>query len=1790
MANLTKKNLLLKNIEKKDKLTKDDFNQIDFINLHAHSTYSLQDAVGKVEDHFIKTIDAGHCGCCITDHGSYASFIDLYNLKTNKIGSSKVQERFERTGKEEHPVVMGAELYIIDDRHIKLLENFAEKDDITSIEKHLLKMKVNPQWKDMFFEKPSKSKTVKKTKIPGTVLLEALKSQKGEELRKSVDEFNLSTFRCTSYKYNHITLMAKNSIGHSNLCHLTSIGSLPENFYSRPRVRFTDLLENKEGIIVTSGCFVGMIPQAIHRKTEMEEEYFQIFKQEFGDDFYIEIHLTDVSYQWDKNLQEHVKTVEINPMIKVNDRLIELCAKYDMQDNIYITQDSHMPNKSDKEIQDIVIMNDVGNKSNWHFKNIYYIQEVQEMYEAMRIYFPLYTNEQFVNWCFNTIGVLEKCRDAKIDMSLKFVRPNYENHPVNNPFSLKTVKGEDFEELEGEDRVRLYISQDNKKNKLRAKLPLSSKFFNSQENTSKEIDAIQTAKNIEKNLATEKRIMEIFEYQDYYTQKAKYFYDSEYDLQTLIRVAVSLGKIDFDDERYRRAFFSDLNIIQFNGIIALSDYFMVFEEISRLVVWLDEFKGPGRGSAAGCLVSYAIDITDIDPIKYDLLMERFLLPERVGVINFEIDGYPLTTKEYKDEDFTLQINKLQQLKKILEGKSIPEDEMFYFERNFQIVDYIWELREKGLKNLENTNNSAILYSLGICNKPKKGITKSDPSMPDIDYDSSCRDLINFYLLEVHGVKKACYIGTYGSLKAKSAMKDVLRVRRVNGVIMSSEAVNKLTKEFDKVKLSEKDMSKGELYVFKLVVEQNETLSNFFTQHKSIKDDCENILGTYKNMGTHAAGVILSPTEISRIIPLTWDKKKGGYRTQICKEEVEQVGLIKLDNLGLKTAEDLRDCARLIKKRHGKNYFTNWEQILDNLPKEVGEGYIRCDTTSVFQMNTTVSIDLLKNVKVMNDPVRDVAAYTSSLRPGPMSANVHRDLVDTINGFKEETYLDEQLKPFLKDTYGHLIYQEQVIKICIEIGGFTKFEADKIRKAMGKKKFKIIDKYETQFVEYAVTNKNISSDIAREIWANMAAFAEYGFNKSHAICYSAVSCICMYFKTQYPLEWMAACLSRVSRSDSDSDKKNFKRYYREWKSYLKNPDINKSGREYEIVDNSIYMPIYSSKAIKKDTALKIMKLREFKDFDNLVLKMKVNDLGRKDIVEALVYSGACDSFLPDIKELKSKISTDFESIKDQLELVNGLAKMFKGIDFNLEGLSDNEASDLLGIINSKEKEDLSQNIIDSGILDISINKFQFRKYLIQKYYSQIKGLTIKKAILDKLKEEKEDTSLNKLALLETRSVDAMNLRNPDLYNKWSGYTNKGVNKAVKETLSAKEKEEYLDLEKELILMHDKSILNKELEYLNFTSFDFFKMYGDEVKKAEERRQMKVYKLSEVTKMAANIASKAKELKFSIRKILSEKNQDLISIRENSFVILTIMSHLQDNFGKWQLRDVVGEIKDMLEDSDPIQKIYYQLALENTLHENKDLKLDKKTFSKFNIPKKTKVFLHKKHSYILSELVKSKIGITDANRDRYINFPIVDLVNLLKLAHIVKNNNKTIRLNLITENGLEDISKKLRLSKPGNTEDVLKILSEIGISGGIGYDLFEAQLDKKRLSSKLNQVGIYSISEQEKKLLTKSFMVFGSLFKAEKKIFKREFSNYKGVTKEMNLLLSDDDDQLTVNIKNYDKLSLYRVSREVSFEDTVEDFKPVIYPVQIAMNLGREEAYKLRLVNDQKSNIVFLEDYL
>lgn len=1803
---MNKREELLSKISNDKPLSSEELMGIDYINLHAHSTYSLQDAVGPVADHFIETIKKGHCGCAITDHGSYASFADLDYLRENKAENKKVDKLFKAKGIKKHDVVMGSELYIIDDRHVPVLIALAKVGDKFEILNVLKKMKENPKWSALFFDKKENSavsinddelKSESDSNLIGDKLITAILKLSESDLIARVEEFCTSSLKTKSYKYNHITVLAKSYEGHQNLCHLTSIGSLPENFYTRPRITLSQLFENKAGLIITTGCFIGMIPHAIHKKTGEEEELVGLFLKEFGDDFYIEMHVSDIRMVWNPQLKKHVDQ-GWNPQKLVNDRLLELAKNFGILHKVYITQDSHLPKKEDKEIQDILILNDDRNKSGWHFYNNYFIMSVEEMYHAVREYYPEYSNVDFINWCFNSIEVLNKCKNVEINTDFKLKIPDYKNHHSVLPIkaSQKFVKSKNLSPV---DEILLEEKIESSFDSIESAL------------SSPEVDRELTLEMIEKHKKVDLQIAEIFEDQDYFVQKAKRFYEKG-DKGTigLLRTALLLNRFDYKNPELKARYFSELNTIQFNGMLPLSDYFFHFETFSYVVRKAVEYKTPGRGSAAGCYLAYTLDVTNVRPDKYQLLMERFLQRERIGVFFWK---HSKLAKEIQNEGSYASFNEIERLTKDKvdpQFKKNYDEEIYNLECNPGICDYVLELKGiAGDSPLPNENNSYICYLLGACEKPSKRMKKTAPSMPDIDYDSSCRDIICEYLLKKHGKDHFAYICNYGSMKVKSSIKDVLRIRTlINGKKLTPDEVNLITAEVDKVKLSEEEKARlmeddefdGEISIFNYMLENNTELSKFFSENENIKDEVEKFLGTYKTIGIHAAGVILSDQPITRYSPCVWDVKKGAYKTQLAKDQVERIGLVKMDLLGLVACEIVRECAKQILVNHGVDYLAEGkiEAVLDNLPDEVARALSRADTIGIFQANTPTSMSLLKRVRKIKDPVRQWAVFTSLLRPGPMGSKMHTIFVDILNGDIEESYLDPALQDILKETFGTLVYQEQVMKICQVIGGFSAFESDSIRKAMGKKKITILDKYKGQFVNYAVNSKHLKKDIAEEIWNQMAKFAEYGFNKSHAISYSAVTCISLYFYKKYPLEWITALLSIASKAESDKGKRDYKLFYKTWKDKIRSPSLSKSQSDYAIKNGLIYMPLHVIKGVGLEVATDIIGLQPFSSFKDFVIKGRSIGRMSKKVVEGVVFSGSADEFMPSKTKMKNKfIEGSLADSMSDIETLCDYAKVILGKEFSFPSISLVEERIKSGIrVSPEETHEAVQEILNSGLFEVPMTPINFRKYLYFKYVTEYDFINIKKPLKVALEEENILTPENIIIAL-TKGSGALIAKYPKLATKLcdkKGQIKESSLIALNGTDGAIGKME--EAAKEIMTLNPKIMVLRQLEYLKFTTFDFSATFKEEITKISAETSVTVLELKVIEELGNKILHKAEWHNHTLSRLVKTPlvNDSMADVLIRERYIADIFERGKALFG-WRFnRGAMALVNRDTTSKDPktmFSHLFYRVFLGQFL---KGLNTDEKTFA-LGISE----ILTNEEKDALQVIMGTSLNIQEINVLKKIPMTIAQIINALMYKTVLQKlpicesfhkNKKLLTIGKDIErrlgdrkSGMTSLYTKLKLS-----EDMTKLLYE-------GIDLICNGVNdtfKDKIAEFRSEMDANSLDEKEKILTEKGTYIFGTVFRLEKKKFLRDVGRGDYAKRIMTVTLNDENESVNLVVEKVDKETVTRevdgAMKQLPMHEEFKDFTPVVVKARIEINLN-DLSLELKYVPGS-SSVIFILDSL
>ena len=568
------------------------------------------------------------------------------------------------------------------------------------------------------------------------------------------------------------------------------------------------------------------------------------------------------------------------------------------------------------------------------------------------------------------------------------------------------------------------------------------------------------------------------------------------------------------EQPYRERLRFELQTINTMGF---GGYFLIVMDFIRWARNNGVPVGPGRGSGAGSLVAYALGITDIDPLPYNLLFERFLNPERVSMPDF-----------------------------------------------------------------------------------------------DVDFCMEGRDRVINYVAERYGREAVSQIITFGTMAAKAVVRDVARVQG-----KSYALADRLSKMIP----FEVGMTLGK------AMEREEQLRDFVAQNDEvaeIMDMAFKLEGLARNVGKHAGGVVIAPTMLTDFVPLYADESGGGLVTQFDKEDVERVGLVKFDFLGLRTLTIIDWAVAMINRKRTQ---MGQEKIdIARLPLDDGAVYellTRAETTAIFQLESRGMKDLIKRLKP--GCFEDIVALVALYRPGPLESGMVGDFIDRKHGQAVVRYPHPWLEPILKNTYGVILYQEQVMQIAQVLAGYTLGGADLLRRAMGKKKPEEMAKQRAIFLEGAASN-DIAAEVAGPIFDLMEKFAGYGFNKSHSAAYALVSYQTAWLKHHYPAEFMAAVLS--SEMHNTDKIVVFIEECRRMRLPLVLPDVNAS--DYRFTVNARGEIVYGLGAIKGIGEAPVESIaaarntkdpfRDLFDFCRRVDTRKVN----KRAIEALIRSGAMDS--------------------------------------------------------------------------------------------------------------------------------------------------------------------------------------------------------------------------------------------------------------------------------------------------------------------------------------------------------------------------------------------------------------------------------------------------------------------------------------------------------------------------------------------------------------------------------------
>ena len=556
-------------------------------------------------------------------------------------------------------------------------------------------------------------------------------------------------------------------------------------------------------------------------------------------------------------------------------------------------------------------------------------------------------------------------------------------------------------------------------------------------------------------------------------------------------------------------------------------YFLIVEDFIRVARSMDVSVGPGRGSAAGSVVAYCLWITNIDPIKYDLLFERFLNPDRV-------------------------------------------------------------------------------------------------SMPDIDidFDDEGRGRVMDYVINKYGSSQVAQIITYGTMAAKSSIRDTARVLDLplgdaDRIAKLIPTMAKLSKIFNtpekelKAKFRAEDME---------LINQLLNLSEGDDLEAETINQAQVLEGSLRNTGIHACGVIITPSDITNYVPIATAKDSDLYVTQFDNSVVEDAGLLKMDFLGLKTLTLIKDTVKIVKAKH--------DVILDpeNFPLDdelTYELFQKGETVGVFQYE---SPGMQKHMRDLKPTVfADLIAMNALYRPGPIE--YIPSFIRRKQGDEEISYDLPEMEEYLKETYGITVYQEQVMLLSQKLADFTKGEADVLRKAMGKKQITVLDKMKPKFINQAAA-KGMASDKLEKIWTDWEKFASYAFNKSHSTCYAWIAYQTAYLKAHYPAEYMASVLS-----NNMNDIKQVTFFMEECKRMKLNvlgPDVNESYYKFSVnQNNAVRFGMGAIKGVGHGAVKTIVQERKnegpYKSIFDLAKRIDLRAANKKAF-ENLANAGGFDCFL------------------------------------------------------------------------------------------------------------------------------------------------------------------------------------------------------------------------------------------------------------------------------------------------------------------------------------------------------------------------------------------------------------------------------------------------------------------------------------------------------------------------------------------------------------------------------------
>ena len=865
----------------------------------------------------------------------------------------------------------------------------------------------------------------------------------------------------------HLVVLAKNKTGYKNLIKLVS-KAWTEGFYQHPRTDKAELAAHKEGLIVSSACLGGEIPRLI-RQGQIEEAEKQVkwWKDTFGDDYYLELqrHKTNVP---GGNRDTYEAQEQVNP------ELIRIARKLGVK--IICTNDSHFVNAEDAEAHDRLICistnSNLNDPARMRYTKQEWLKTQQEMYDIF---------SDIPEALENTNEIVAKVEHYTID-----------HGPIMPNFEIPADFG-------SEEEYRSRITEED--------------LFN-------EFTCDENGNVVLSHEEAEAKIKKLGGYDKLYRIK----FEADYLAKLAYEGAHKRYGENLNEELLERIKF-ELHIMKTMGF---PGYFLIVQDFIKAArEQLGVSVGPGRGSAAGSCVAYCLGITQIDPVKYDLLFERFLNPDRI---------------------------------------SLPDI--------------------------------------------------------DIDFDDDGRADVLHYVTQKYGEEKVAHIITYGTMAAKSAIKDVARIEQLP--LSESDRLTKLIpRRMPTVEGKELKPTLDNCYNYvpefkPELASQNELIVETLKFAKALE-------GTVRNTGVHACGVIICRDDITDWVPVSTavdkasDSKEKIIVTQYEGRVIEETGLIKMDFLGLKTLSIIKEAVANIKRTRGIDI------DMDNIPIDDPATYkLYCEgrTTGTFQFESAGMQKYLRELQPST--FEDLIAMNALYRPGPM--DYIPDFIARKHGRSEIVYDIPVMEKYLKDTYGVTVYQEQVMLLSRLLANFTRGQSDTLRKAMGKKLIEKMNELKALFLSGGQKNGH-DPKVLEKIWKDWEKFASYAFNKSHATCYSWVAFQTAYLKANYPAEYMAAVLSR-NRSDIEK-LSGFIDECKKMHIPVKGPDVNESFAEFGVNSHGdIRFGLAALKGIGENVAAEILAARNnggpFESIYDFVERVNPSALNRR-IIDTLAMAGAFDCF-------------------------------------------------------------------------------------------------------------------------------------------------------------------------------------------------------------------------------------------------------------------------------------------------------------------------------------------------------------------------------------------------------------------------------------------------------------------------------------------------------------------------------------------------------------------------------------